>query len=40
MAATTTKETILAKEHEPDLDVTVFFLDLRFYLTGFSLIPR
>ncbi|NQU23981.1 MAG: CoB--CoM heterodisulfide reductase iron-sulfur subunit A family protein, partial [Candidatus Nealsonbacteria bacterium] len=34
MAAT--KEAILAKEHEPDLDVTVFFLDLRAFGKDFD----
>jgi heterodisulfide reductase subunit A-like polyferredoxin len=34
MAAT--KEAILAKEHEPGLDVTVFFLDLRAYGKDFD----
>jgi len=32
----TTKEAILAKEHEPDLDVTVFFLDLRAFGKDFD----
>ncbi len=34
MAAT--KEAILAKEHEPDLDMTVFFLDLRAFGKDFD----
>jgi len=34
MAAT--KEAILAKEHQPDLDVTVFFLDLRAFGKDFD----
>jgi len=34
MAAT--KEAILAKEHEPGLDVTVFFLDLRAFGKDFD----
>jgi heterodisulfide reductase subunit A len=34
MAAT--KEAILAKEHEPDLDVTIFFLDLRAFGKDFD----
>ncbi len=34
MAAT--KEAILAKEHEPDLDITVFYLDLRAYGKDFD----
>jgi len=34
MAAT--KEAILAREHEPDLEVTVFFLDLRAYGKDFD----
>jgi len=32
----TTKEAILAKEHEPGLDVTVFFLDLRAFGKDFD----
>ncbi len=34
MAAT--KESILAKEHEPDIDITIFFLDLRAYGKDFD----
>ena len=34
MAAT--KEAILAKEHEPGLDVTIFFLDLRAFGKDFD----
>jgi len=34
MAAT--KEAILAKEHEPDLDITIFFLDLRAFGKDFD----
>jgi len=34
MAAT--KEAILAKEHEPDLEVTIFFLDLRAFGKDFD----
>ena len=34
MAAT--KEAILAKQHEPDLDVTIFFLDLRAFGKDFD----
>jgi len=34
MAAT--KEAILAKEHEPDLDVTIFFLDIRAFGKDFD----
>lgn len=34
MAAT--KESILAKEHDPDLDITIFFLDLRAYGKDFE----
>ena len=34
MAAT--KEAILAKEHEPNLDVTIFFLDLRAFGKDFD----
>ncbi|MBN1516518.1 FAD-dependent oxidoreductase [Candidatus Sumerlaeota bacterium] len=32
----TTKEAILAKEHEPDLEITVFYLDLRAYGKDFD----
>jgi len=31
-----TKEAIMAKEHEPDLDCTVFFIDMRAYGKGFD----
>jgi len=31
-----TKEAIIAKEHEPDLDCTIFFIDMRAYGKGFD----
>jgi heterodisulfide reductase subunit A len=31
-----TKEAIIAKEHEPDLDCTIFFIDLRAFGKGFD----
>jgi len=31
-----TKEAIVAKEHDPELDITIFFIDLRAYGKGFE----